>query len=50
MSSTSEAFQRLTSQLRDEKPAFILAELNDLLTGASSAELELLSSPSIDDP
>jgi hypothetical protein len=48
--STAEEFQRLTAQLRNEKPAWVLAELNDLLGGASRGEIELLSAPSIDDP
>ncbi len=47
--STAEEFQRLTDQLRSEKPAYILAELNDLLTGAQLDQIELLPAPSIDD-
>jgi hypothetical protein len=31
------------------KPAFVLAELNDLLTAASGEEIGLLESPAIDD-
>ena len=45
----SEAFQHLTMQLRDQRPSYVLAELNDLLTGAAPDQFELLSRPSIDD-
>jgi len=48
--SIAEEFQRLTNQLRNEKPAYVLAELNDLLTSAPRGQIELLSAPSIDDP
>ena len=47
---TAEEFQRLTGQLRNGKPSWVLAELNDLLTGAPLDQIELLSAPSIDDP
>jgi hypothetical protein len=47
--STAEEFQRLTDHLRNEQPAYVLAELNDLLTGASREQIELLSAPSIED-
>lgn len=53
--SIAEEFQRLTDQLltdqlRNEKPTYILAELNDLLAAAPRDQIELLSAPSIDDP
>ncbi len=48
--STAEEFYRLTNQLRNEKPAYVLAELNDLLTSAPSDQIERLPAPSIDDP
>ena len=48
--STAEEFQRLIGQLRNEKPAYVLAELNDLLASAPRDQIELLSAPSIDDP
>jgi hypothetical protein len=48
--SIAEEFRRLTDQLRNEKPAYVLAELNDLLTGAPREQIELLSAPSIHDP
>ena len=37
-------------QLRNGKPAYILADLNDLLTSAPLEETELLSAPLIDEP
>jgi hypothetical protein len=53
---THEAFQSLTCQL-DElnrtgnvKPAYVLADLNDLLTAAAGDQFESLPQPSIDDP
>jgi hypothetical protein len=45
-----EEFRRLTDQLPSEKPAYVLAELNDLLAGAPRDQIELLSAPSIHDP
>jgi hypothetical protein len=47
---TPEAFRNLTAQLGEGTPAFVLAELNDLLTAASSDEFRLLPPPSIGDP
>jgi len=46
----AEEFQRLAGQLQNEKPAYVLAELNDLLANAPGPEIELLSAPSIADP
>jgi hypothetical protein len=52
----AEAFRSLTAQLDDQnrtgeaKPAFILAELNDLLTAAAANQFELLARPPIHDP
>ncbi|MBI4904677.1 MAG: hypothetical protein HY820_13635 [Acidobacteria bacterium] len=46
----AEEFQRLASQLRDEQPAYILAEMNDLLTKASGPEIEGVSAAPIADP
>ena len=46
----AEEFQRLAGQLRNEQPAYILAEMNDLLTSASGAQIEGLSAPAIADP
>ncbi len=48
--STAENFQRLANELRHGRSAYVLAELNDLLTDASRAGLENLDAPSIDDP
>ena len=48
--STAGEFQRLTDKLRNGKPAYVLAELNDLLTAASCEQIEMLSAPMIDDP
>ncbi len=46
----AEDFQRLAGQLWNHQPSYILAEMNDLLTTASAAEIESLSSPVIADP
>lgn len=46
----AEEFQRVADQLRNERPAYILAEMNDLLTKASGTAIEGLSAPSIADP
>ena len=46
---TPEAFRSLTTKLGDSKPAFVLAELNDLLTAADAGQFELLAPPSIAD-
>ena len=48
--SIAEEFQRLTNRLRNEKPSYVLAELNDLLANAPRDQIELLPAPSIDDP
>ncbi len=40
----------LTAQLRRGKSAFVLAELNDLLTAAAGEEFHLLPAPGIPDP
>lgn len=48
--STAEEFQWLADELRNERSAYVLAELNDLLTGASRDSLQSLAAPSIDDP
>ncbi|MBY0506678.1 MAG: hypothetical protein K2X03_22355 [Bryobacteraceae bacterium] len=42
-------FQRLAGELGKEKPAFLLAEINDLLTSASASEIDSLRAPAIDD-
>jgi hypothetical protein len=47
---TSDAFRSLISRLGEEKAAFVLAELNDLLTAAAGDQIELLAPPSIADP
>jgi hypothetical protein len=46
---TPEAFRSLTAKLGEGKPAFVLAELNDLLTAAAGDQFEMLAPPSIDD-
>jgi len=46
---TPEAFRRLTEQLGEGKPTFVLAELNDLLTEAAGDQLELLEAPMVSD-
>ncbi|MSV32086.1 MAG: hypothetical protein EXQ57_06155 [Bryobacterales bacterium] len=48
--SIAKEFQRLAGLLRKEEPAYVLAELNDLLTNAPGAQIEILSAPSIADP
>jgi hypothetical protein len=48
--STAEQFQSLAGQLRNERPAYILAEMNDLLTHASGSQIEDLAEPAIPDP
>ena len=48
--SAAEHFERLAQRLRNETPAYILAELNDLLTAASASQIGSLSEPSIADP
>ena len=49
-----ESFRDLTGQLAQlappEKPTYILAELNDLLTAIRAEEVEQLEAPSITDP
>jgi hypothetical protein len=40
-------FLQLTGTLGKEKPSYVLAELNDLLTAASGAEIEMLPMPEI---
>jgi hypothetical protein len=45
-----EAFRDLTAQLATEKPAFVLFELNDLLTAAAGDLFEQLPVPDIADP
>ena len=53
---TAEAFQSLTAQLDEQNragkvpPAFVLADLNDLLTAAPGDRFELLAQPPIRDP
>ncbi len=47
---TREAFRQLTERLGEGKPAFVLAELNDLLTAAAADQFELLEAPTIGDP
>jgi hypothetical protein len=46
----AEEFQRLAGQLRNEQSAYVLAEINDLLTRASGSQIECLSEPGIGDP
>ena len=46
---TSEAFGELTAKLGKGKPAFILAELNDLLTDCAGERFASLPAPSISD-
>ena len=46
----AEDFQRLAGQLRNNQPSYILAEINDLLTSASGAQIESLPAPSFADP
>jgi hypothetical protein len=46
---TSAAFGELTAKLGTGKPAFILAELNDLLTACAGERFESLPAPSISD-
>jgi len=46
---TADAFENLTAQLRKGKSAFVLAELNDLLTAAGGEEFHLLPAPGIPD-
>ena len=46
----AEEFQYLAGQLRGEPPTYVLAEVNDLLTKASAAQIESLEAPVIDDP
>jgi hypothetical protein len=47
---TSDTFRSLTAKLENEKAAFVLAELNDLLTAAAGDQIESLAPPSIADP
>ena len=47
---TVEAFEDLTAKLGSVTPAFVLAELNDLLTAAPKEQFQLLAVPSIADP
>jgi hypothetical protein len=46
----AEEFLRLASRLRSEPPAYVLADLNDLLAASPGSEIEFLSAPSITDP
>jgi hypothetical protein len=46
----AEQFQRLAGQVRGDDRAYILAEINDLLTHASGSQIECLGEPSISDP
>ncbi len=46
----AEEFQHLTGQLRSEPPTYVLAEVNDLLTKTSAAQIDSLGAPVIDDP
>ena len=47
---TAEEFLNLTAKLRDENKAYVLAELNDLLTAASGDRIESLAAPDIGSP
>jgi hypothetical protein len=53
---TADVFRDLTAKLAalgqsgDSKPAYLLAELNDLLTGSEGPRIEALPAPRIDDP
>ena len=47
---TGEVFRDLTATLGEQEPAFVLAELNDLLTAAAGDELRSLPPPDIRDP
>ena len=46
----AEDFQRLAGQVGKHQPSYILAEMNDLLSNASAADIESLSAPPIADP
>lgn len=48
--SIAKEFERLAGLLGNEKPAYVLAELNDLLANATGAQIESLAAPSIADP
>lgn len=43
-------FQKLAGQLGSGKPSYVLAEINDLLTGASADAIEGIGEPGIADP
>jgi hypothetical protein len=47
---TAVKFQDLTRALANERPSYVLAELNDMLTAAPAAEIGSLPEPSIGDP
>jgi hypothetical protein len=46
----AEDFQRLAGQLQMGQHAYILAELNDLLTNATGPQIQSLSAPQLADP
>ena len=47
---SAEAFRNLTAKLAEGKSAYVLAELNDLLTAAAGDQFVLLPLPAIPDP
>lgn len=46
----AEEFQSLANELRDRQPAYILADMNDLLTNAAGSDIESLPAAEIPDP
>lgn len=47
--SIGEEFQRLTDRLHMQDRSYVLAELNDLLTGSAVEQIEELPAPLLDD-